>query len=71
MAQLDVALLEQRLGIGEEALVTLDISGVSCRDLGVEPGLVVDIVEGLAVFPAQPVEGIHADEIDVVREPAA
>jgi len=71
VAELDVALLEQLLRIGEETPITLYVRGISRRDLRVEPGLVVDVVEDVPVFPAQAVEGVDADQLDLVRSPTA
>jgi hypothetical protein len=55
--QLDVAFLQQLLGIGQEAAVAFDVGRELGLDLAVQLGLVVDVVEAVAVAPLQPVEG--------------
>ncbi len=65
-AELDVAFLEHRLRIGQEALVAGDVGRVARVDLAVQGLLVVQVVEVAAVFPAQAVEGRDRQHLDVV-----
>ncbi len=71
-AETDVAFFEHRLGIGQEALVAGHVVWLQGTDLLVQPGLVVDVVEAGAVFPAQLVEGADRQELHIVAHlPAA
>ncbi len=65
-AELDVALLVHRPRIGEKALIAGHVTRVERVDLPVQLGLVVDVVEAVAVLPAQPVEGADRQQLDIV-----
>jgi len=65
-AQLQVALVEHRLRIRQEAPVAGDVGRVARMDLAVQGVLVIGVVEVAAVFPAQAVEGRHRQHLDVV-----
>ena len=54
-----------------EAPVAGDVAGRAARDLREQRGRVAAVVEAVAVAPLQAVEGVHRQQVDRVREPAA
>ncbi len=71
MPELHVAFLQHGLGIGKELAVARHVGRRLQADLAVEFGLVVRIVETVAVFPAQPVERADRQHRRIVFQPAA
>ena len=72
-AEPDVALLEDGFREGQELAVSRHIRRRQLADLPVEFGLIVGIVEGDAVFPAEAIEGIDGQQLTSsdMRWPAA
>jgi hypothetical protein len=72
VGQLLVALAEHVLGVAQEAVVAVDVGRVLPGDLLVEEPEVVRVVEAVAVFPVEPIEGRDRQQLHVVshRAPA-
>ena len=62
----DIALLQHGLREGQEPPVTRDVARRHGRDLTVELRLVVGVVEGEAIFPAEAIKGVDLHQRDIV-----
>src|SRR5690606_11623150 len=56
-AELDVPFLEDRPGVGQELAVAFDVPRVTLPYLPLQRRLVIEVIEGRRIFPAEPVEG--------------
>lgn len=69
IGQLDEALLEDRLGRGDEAVVALDVRRVPLADLFVDEGRVGVVVQETTIGMEDAVVRMQGDEGDVVLAP--